>query len=199
MHSSLFTCSAWKIGVCEFRGSATGFLIAVEPKTRKALPVPRIAAVNHRLYMPVTSNCAPPRHVNCWQHSSEQPARIIHIFTGSQINSPRSNPEARILKLWQPETSIFIFSCPKQLFRFRNSDQKEHPSPTHRWNLVTFISALFCPLNPIYSSLLLISPGKKRLWSIIELLPESLIKFCKLNKVKYIYRCWYVWFYKYLD
>ena len=118
MHSSLFTCSAWKIGVCEFRGSATGFLIAVEPKTRKALPVPRIAAVNHRLYMPVTSNCAPPRHVNCWQHSSEQPARIIHIFTGSQINSPRSNPEARILKLWQPETSIFIFSCPKQLYRF---------------------------------------------------------------------------------
>ena len=117
VHSSLFRCSVWKIGVSEYRGSAAGFLIAAERKSRlerRRLTVPGIEPVNHWLYM---GRCL-QSHVNCWQHSflDARPARIIHIFTGSQINSPRAHPEARILK---PGTS------------FGQLEFKQNPSPVH--------------------------------------------------------------------
>ena len=158
MHSSLFTCSAWKIGVCEFRGSATGFLIAVEPKTRKALPAPRIAAVNHRLYMPVTSNCAPPRHVNCWQHSSEQPARIIHIFTGSQINSPLK-PRDENLKTLTTRDQHFHFQLPKTALQVQEFGPKR-ASVTHSQMKPGYIH--FCSFLSPKPNLLFASPNQPR-------------------------------------
>ena len=156
VHSSLFRCSVWKIGVSEYRGSAAGFLIAAERKSRlerRRLTVPGIEPVNHRLYMGrclQTARCQ--SHVNCWQHSflGASPARIIHIFTGSQINSPRAHPEARILK---PGTSFGQLEFKQNHVHLQPIWCSGWPAPQKpRAIKLPFIYALVRPLNPIYSS-----------------------------------------------
>ena len=156
VHSSLFRCSVWKIGVSEYRGSAAGFLIAAERKSRlerRRLTVPGIEPVNHWLYMGrrlQTARCQ--SHVNCWQHSflEARPARIIHIFTGSQINSPRAHPEARILK---PGMSFGQLEFKQNHVRLLPIWCSGWPAPQKpRAIKLPFIYALVRPLNPIYSS-----------------------------------------------
>ena len=141
----------WKIGVSEYRGSAAGFLIAAERKSRlerRRLTVPGIEPVNHRLYM---GPCL-QSHVNCWQHSflEARPARNIHIFTGSQINSPRAHPEARILK---PGMSFGQLEFKQNHVRLLPIWCSGWPAPQKpRAIKLPFIYALVRPLNPIYSS-----------------------------------------------
>ena len=87
------------------RGSATGLLIAVEPKSSHG---------GRRFGGAENSSCHSPGSVHgCLQTVDNIPstgARIIHIFTGSQINSPPTAPRGRNLKTGGLAFDIWILS-----------------------------------------------------------------------------------------
>ena len=98
------------------RGSATGLLIAVEPKSSPGRR--RFGGAENSSCQSPGCTWVPSNWVETVDNIPSTGAQIIHIFTGSQINSPRTAPIGRNLKtgtsFWQ--LNIEQRRAPKLIF-----------------------------------------------------------------------------------